>query len=99
MLARSISFHFVENGVYEDRTNPNEAAYIAQLVRALLGREVKLSIGIVAFSEAQQTELENALDRLAEEDSSFAAKLEAEYVREENDVRRTGSPLALLGHG
>jgi predicted DNA-binding WGR domain protein len=86
LLARSISFHFVENGIYEDRTNPNEAAYIAQLVRALLGREVKLSIGIVAFSEAQQTELESALSRLADEDSAFAAQLEAEYVREENDV-------------
>ena len=86
LLARSISFHFIENGVYEDRTNPNEASYIAQLVRALLGREVKLSIGIVAFSEAQQTELENALSRLADEDSAFAAQLEAEYVREENDV-------------
>src|SRR5262249_19326962 len=24
LLARSISFHFMENGVYEDRTNPNE---------------------------------------------------------------------------
>jgi predicted DNA-binding WGR domain protein len=86
LLARSISFHFVENGVYVDRTNPNEAAYIAQLIRSLLRRETKLSIGVVAFSEAQQTELENALDRLAGEDSDFSARLEAEYVREENDV-------------
>jgi predicted DNA-binding WGR domain protein len=45
-----------------------------------------LSIGIVAFSEAQQTEIENALARLADQDSEFAARLEAEYVREENDV-------------
>jgi predicted DNA-binding WGR domain protein len=86
LLARSISFHFMENGVYEDRTNPNEAAYIAQLVRGLLRRENKLSIGIVAFSEAQQIEIENGLGRLADEDSDFAARLEAEHVREENDV-------------
>lgn len=86
LLARSISFHFVENGIYEDRTNPNEAAYIAQLIRALLRRETKLSLGIVAFSEAQQTEIENALSRLAGEDEAFAARLESEYVREENDV-------------
>ena len=86
LLARSISFHFMENGVYEDRTNPNEAAYIAQLVRGLLRRENKLSIGIVAFSEAQQIEIENALSRLADEDTDFAARLEAEHVREENDV-------------
>ncbi|HWX20733.1 MAG TPA: AAA domain-containing protein [Candidatus Binatia bacterium] len=86
LLARSISFHFMENGVYEDRTNPNEAAYIAQLIRGLLRRENKLSIGIVAFSEAQQAEIENALSRLADEDSDFAARLEAEHAREENDV-------------
>lgn len=86
LLARSVSFHFMENGVYEDRTNPNEAAYIAQLVRGLLRHENRLSIGVVAFSEAQQTEIENALNRLAEEDGDFASRLEAEHVREENGV-------------
>jgi superfamily I DNA and/or RNA helicase/predicted DNA-binding WGR domain protein len=86
LLARSISFHFMENGVYEDRTNPNEAAYIARLVRGILRAGNGLSVGIVAFSEAQQTELESALTRLADEDAEFAARLEAEYVREENDV-------------
>jgi predicted DNA-binding WGR domain protein len=86
LLARSISFHFMENGLYEDRRNPNEAAYIAQLVRGILLRDTQHSIGLVAFSEAQQGEIENALSRLAENDSEFAARLEAEYVREENDV-------------
>lgn len=86
LLARSISFHYLEKGVYEDRRNPNEAAYIAELVRGILRRDTKLSIGLVAFSEAQQTELETALGRLGDEDSAFAARLEAEYVREENDV-------------
>ncbi len=85
LLARSISFHFMEHGIYEDRRNPNEAAYIARLVRGLLQRQTGLSIGVVAFSEAQQTEIEDALGRLAEEDSAFAALLESEYVREEND--------------
>lgn len=86
LLARSISYHFMENGLYEDRRNPNEAAYIAQLVRNILQRDTKMSIGLVAFSEAQQSELESALTRLAEEDAAFAALLETEYVREENDV-------------
>jgi predicted DNA-binding WGR domain protein len=76
----------MENGVYEDRRNPNEAAYIANLVRGILQRDTKQSIGIVAFSEAQQSELESALDRLAETDSAFAAQLETELTREENDV-------------
>ncbi len=86
LLARSISFHFMENGVYEDRRNPNEAAYIAQLVRAILQRDTKFSIGLVAFSEAQQGEIETALSRLVEQDAEFGARLENEYVREENDV-------------
>lgn len=86
LLARSISFHFMENGLYEDRRNPNEAAYIARLIRGILLRETKLSIGVVAFSEAQQAEIESALSHLGAEDSVFAARLETESVREENDV-------------
>ncbi|HKS38503.1 MAG TPA: AAA domain-containing protein [Verrucomicrobiae bacterium] len=85
VLRGSISFHFMENGIYDQRRNATEAAYIARLVRALLRRETKSSVGIVAFSEAQQTEIEDALSRLAEEDDDFAARLEAEYAREEND--------------
>ena len=85
LLARSISFHFLESGIYEQRRNASEAEYIARLVRALLLRETKLSIGIVAFSEAQQTGIEEALSRLGDEDSDFAARLEAEFTREEND--------------
>ena len=86
LLARSISFHFMEHGVYEDRTNPAEAAYIAQLVRGLLTRQDHLSIGIAAFSEAQQTEIENALTWLGDEDKDFGGRLETEYAREENGV-------------
>ncbi|HUA66093.1 MAG TPA: AAA domain-containing protein [Alphaproteobacteria bacterium] len=86
LLARSISFHFMEHGVYQDRTNPAEATYIAHLVRGLLAREGHLSMGIVAFSEAQQSEIEGALGVLAAEDSDFAARLETEYAREENGV-------------
>jgi predicted DNA-binding WGR domain protein len=86
LLARSISFHFMEAGIYENRRNPAEAAYIAQMVRGILQRDTKLSIGLVAFSEAQQCEIESALNRLGEEDSEFAARLENEYIREENDV-------------
>lgn len=86
LLARSISFHFMENGVYEDRRNPGEAAYIARLVQGLLAGNTGYSIGIVAFSEAQQGEIEEALERLADQDPAFAARLETESVREENDV-------------
>ena len=67
------------------RTNPGEAAYIAQLVRELLRRETGLTIGIVAFSEAQQAEIERQLEALAHADKAFAALYEAELIREDDD--------------
>ena len=51
----------------------------------MLRRESGLSLGIVAFSEAQQGAIETALEALAAEDTDFAARLEREYVREDDD--------------
>lgn len=82
LLGRSISFHRMQNGVYDKRRNRAEADYIAQLVRELLRRECGRSIGIVAFSEAQQDEIEGALQRLAQDDAGFRDILDAEWERE-----------------
>lgn len=84
MLARAVSFHPVADGVYDRRINDPEARLIAAMVRDLLFRETGLSIGIVAFSEAQQGEIETELEALAAEDKAFAARLEAEYTREDD---------------
>ena len=85
LLSRAISFHHVERSPYADRRNDGEARTIARLVRELLRRETGLSIGIAAFSEAQQTAIEEALAELGEEDADFAARLEAESTREQDD--------------
>lgn len=85
LLSRPITFFQCEGSVYENRRNTGEAAVIARLVRGLLRGDSRLSIGVVAFSEAQQSEIENALESLASEDPDFATKLEAEYTREEED--------------
>lgn len=85
LLSRPVSFHFLEHGVYEKRRNRAEAEYIAELVRGLLRQESRPSIGIVAFSEAQQSEIEAALERLAHSDPLFREQLEQEYEREEED--------------
>ncbi|WP_230970090.1 AAA domain-containing protein [Nitrogeniibacter aestuarii] len=84
LLERPISFHLLADGVYEDRCNTPEARFIACTVRELLWRETGHSIGIVAFSEAQQGAIESALDELAAEDETFAIRLEQEYVREDD---------------
>ncbi len=83
VLDRPISYHRLANSPYEKRTNTGEATYIARLVRSLLRSESGHTIGIVAFSEAQQGEIESALQRLGGEDPRFLRELEAEYEREE----------------
>lgn len=84
ILARSISFHFQQGATYENRRNSREARYIAEQVRGLLMRKAGLSIGIVAFSEAQQGEIESALNRLGSDDREFRARLAEEFEREED---------------
>ncbi|MCE4052889.1 WGR domain-containing protein [Pseudomonas sp. Au-Pse12] len=83
LLDSPISFLKMSDGVYLSRSNLAEARYIAHLVRELLQRETGLSLGIVAFSEAQQGAIEQALEDLAASDSAFATRLEHEYVRED----------------
>ncbi len=83
-LLRPISFHHLPAGVYNERRNALEAAYIANLVRDLLVGGSALSLGVVAFSEAQQDEIEQALLALARDDKAFSTLLDAAYEREEN---------------
>jgi predicted DNA-binding WGR domain protein/DNA polymerase III delta prime subunit len=81
----SIHYHLLTNGVYDKRSNRMEAEYIARMVKELLLRGTKESIGIVAFSQEQQHAIEEALERLAAEDGPFAQQLEEAYNRTEND--------------
>lgn len=85
LFDRSISFHFHPSSVYEKRNNLDEANYIAQMVRELLKRKVKESIGIVAFSQEQQGTIEDALTALAAEDKEFELLLEEAYTRTEDE--------------
>ncbi|MCA9643420.1 MAG: hypothetical protein KC492_22125, partial [Myxococcales bacterium] len=79
-----LSFHRTTTAVYENRRNAVEAGYIAHMVRELLRRKTGHSIGIVAFSEAQQDEIDSALEDLAASDPEFSTLLDAEREREEN---------------
>ena len=88
ILARPISFNYLPGGIYADRRNKNEAEYIAHLTREILmdphHSKTAKTIGIVAFSEAQQNEIETALRALASQDAAFAAKFDMEQDREED---------------
>ena len=83
-LERPISYHYLKNGIYNDRTNINEAEYIAELVRELLRNGNNPSIGVVAFSKEQQREIEHAINRLSDNDKDFDDRLEDEYKRMED---------------
>lgn len=85
ILARPVSFHYLAEGVYRDRRNESEARHVAELVRALLRREERPTIAVVAFSEAQQGEIEAALQELARADEEFARRYESELEREDDD--------------
>jgi AAA domain/REase_MTES_1575 len=84
LLERAISYHRLEDSPYEQRRNSGEARYIAELLRALLRANTGKTIGVVAFSEAQQDEIESALRSLGALDPEFAARYEAEMEREED---------------
>ena len=84
VLDRPVSYHRLVSSPYTSRTNAGEAAYIARLVRGLLRRDTRLTLGVVAFSEAQQGVIEEALAGLAQEDPRFGRELEAEYEREDD---------------
>jgi DNA polymerase III delta prime subunit len=75
MYDKSISFDYVENGLYTDRKNNKEAVRIADLVRNIK-KTSSDSIGVVAFSEAQQKEIEAEILKLQLEDPEFSDLIE-----------------------
>jgi hypothetical protein len=81
-LDQPLSYHRMDNSPYVSQRNPGEAAYIAQLVREILIRKEGLSIGVVAFSQAQRVEIDNALNALAATDRAFRNMLDLEEERE-----------------
>ena len=83
-LDQPISFHLMNDGCYIERRNRREADYIADLVAEYLAKESGMSLGIIAFSEAQQAEIERALEDRARMDDAFRVRYEAELQREEN---------------
>jgi hypothetical protein len=85
LFDRPISHHRLTNSPYQSQRNAGEAQYIAHLVRHLLQDQREPTIGIVAFSQAQQSEIEAALQSLANDDSSFRNKLDLEEEREQDD--------------
>ncbi len=84
VVDRPLSYHRLDDAPYAKRVNPGEAHYIAELVRGLLTDHPAHTLGIVAFSEAQQGEIERALGGLAGKDPLFRRTLDAAIEREDD---------------
>src|SRR5690606_10763467 len=85
ILQQSISFHYLNDAVYKNRKNIDEARYIANMVYEMLMQNIQETIGIVAFSKEQQSAIEAALEEKARENLAFETILEKAYQRTEND--------------
>ncbi|MGE6395847.1 DUF3320 domain-containing protein [Chryseobacterium scophthalmum] len=68
-LNRKVTFEFID-GFYDKgktRTNKNEAEAIIEYIRIHLGNKNKKSIGVVTFSQTQQSLIEDLLQKLFQE--------------------------------
>lgn len=84
ILDKPLSFCHLRGAVYDNRTNRAEADFIAKMIREVLRKRKGLSIAVIAFSEAQQQQIEAALTELADQDSDFRELLDAEFDRNED---------------
>ena len=78
----ALTYNYVEDGIYENRRNKREAEeIIKEVVRRLKDEKLsKKSIGIVTFSIAQQSLIEEKLQEALRKDSKFE---EAYYSQKE----------------
>lgn len=56
-----VEYIYVKNGVYENRCNKEEADKCVQLIEQHIKKYPKRSLGIIAFSESQQSAIEDAV--------------------------------------
>ena len=67
-----VDFHYVENGLFNrsTHTNKEEAAYVVDLIFENIEKYPDRSLGVVAFSKAQQALIEKLLQKRRKEDIS-----------------------------
>ncbi|MCB1223624.1 MAG: DNA2/NAM7 family helicase, partial [Mesotoga sp.] len=72
-LDSGICFEYVSNGVYDrakSRKNIEEARRVAEMVMSHAKTKAGVSLGVVAFSEAQQTAILDRIEELRSQDQS-----------------------------
>ncbi|MEX6585701.1 AAA domain-containing protein [Paraclostridium bifermentans] len=76
----------IENGIWIDNTNMEEAEKVVELIVDLLSNRInKETIGIITFNKKQQKLIEGLLEKRAQDDEEFRSKYIEEIERIDND--------------
>lgn len=79
----SLSFHYLKNGVFENRKNEKEANYIAELLKHLLLSKKDLNVGIVALSSEQENAITQAIQQVKYFDKGFDTLLKEKIASQD----------------
>jgi len=83
--APPIEVHKIENGLWVNRSNMEEARYIVELLkRFFTERKHDETIGIITFNINQRDVIHDLIDEECAKDPEFAAKVRAELERKNN---------------
>lgn len=66
-----VEYVYVENGVYENRCNREEAAKCVKLIEEHIKKYPERSLGIIAFSEIQQSTIEEAVQEFRKKNRQY----------------------------
>ena len=78
----AVRFVHVQDGCYVQSVNPIEATRVAELVLEHFRTQPDRSLGVIAFSQAQQNRILDELERMRKEDPALE-----EFFREDRDER------------
>lgn len=87
-----VEYVYVKNGIYENRCNKEEATYCVSLIEKHIKKHPERSLGIIAFSESQQSTIEDAVQEFRkkhrEYDNFFSEeKEEAFFIKNLENVQ------------
>lgn len=72
-----VEFYRINGGVFhrKSKTNPKEADAVVKLIGEHIRNHPERSLGVIAFSKAQQQAIESAVEKAAEEDETLRSYL------------------------
>ena len=87
-----IEVHKIENGMWVNRANTEEARYIVELLKTFFAeRKNDETIGIITFNITQRDLIDDLIDEECAKNPEFASRIRAELVR-----KRDGEDIGLF---